>query len=125
MGGAGGGWSGEGAKPNGPTAASVEQISVSGVVQSVDGTSLKLLNEAGEPIEVSLGQSGYWEAQGLSLVAGDEVVVAGHYEEDGTLSASSVTLVATGQTVVLRDESGRPLWAGGRRNGGAGAAPAL
>jgi hypothetical protein len=81
---------------------------------------------AGELIEVSLGRSGYWEAQGISLVPGDAVVVEGYYEEgDTTLAASSVTLEATGQTIVLRDPSGRPMWAGGRRNGGAGSGPAL
>ena len=123
--GAGGRWSGEGSQVNGSQAASEEFESVSGVVQSLDGSLLVLQTEAGEAVEVSLGQPGYWEAQGLSLVVGDEVVIEGYYEDDATLAVGSVTFVATGQTVVLRDESGRPMWAGGRRNGGAGAGPAL
>jgi hypothetical protein len=123
--GAGGRWSGEGSEVNGSQAASEEFESVSGVVQSLDGSLLVLQTEAGEAVEVSLGQPGYWEAQGLSLVVGDEVVIDGYYEDDATLAAGSVTFVATGQTVVLRDKSGRPMWAGGRRNGGAGTAPAL
>jgi hypothetical protein len=124
-GGAGGGWPEGGTAVNESRAASEESDSVSGVVQSLDGSLLVQQTEAGEVVEASLGQSGYWEAQGLSLVAGDEVVLDGYYEDDTTLAASSVTLVATGQTVVLRDESGRPMWAGGRRNGGAGTAPVL
>lgn len=121
----GGRWLGEAAEAGESTAELEAPVSVSGIVQSVDGSSLVLGTGAGEQIDVSLGRSGYWEAQGLRLVEGDEVVIEGHYEDDGALSASSVTLVATGQTVVLRDENGRPLWAGGRGNGGAGAAPAL
>ena len=118
-------WSQDGAEVNESQAALEESESVSGIVQSVDGSVLFVQTEAGEVVEVSLGQPDYWEAQGLSLVAGDEITVDGYYEDDTMLAASSVTSVATGQTVVLRDESGRPMWAGGRRNGGAGAGPAL
>jgi hypothetical protein len=52
-------------------------------------------------------------------------VVEGFYEDALSLEARTVTLVSTGQTVVLRDENGRPMWAGGRRGGYAGPAPAL
>ena len=124
-GGTGGRWSGEGAAINESQAALGDLETVSGVVQSIDGTELVLRTDAGELVEVALGQSAYWETQGVSLVTGDAMVVDGYYEDDATLAASSVTLVATGQTVALRDESGRPLWSGGRRNGGAGTAPAL
>ena len=124
-GGTGGRWSGEGTAINESQAALGDLETVSGVVQSIDGTELVLRTDAGELVEVALGQSAYWEAQGVSLVTGDAMVVDGYYEDDATLAASSVTLVATGQTVVLRDESGRPMWSGGRRNGGAGTAPAL
>jgi hypothetical protein len=124
-GGAGGRWSEGGAEVDGSRATSLEQGSVSGVVQSLDGSLLVLQTEAGEVIDVSLGQSGYWKAQGISLAAGDAVLVEGYYEDDTTLSARSVTLVSTGQTVMLRDQSGRPMWAAGRRNGTAGTVPAL
>ena len=124
-GGTGGRWSGEGTAINQSQAALEDLEAVSGVVESIDGTGLVLRADAGELVEISLGQSAYWEAQGVSLVTGDAIVVDGYYEDDATLAARSVTLVATGQTVVLRDESGRPMWSGGRRNGGAGTAPAL
>ena len=124
-GGAGGRWSEGSTGADGARATSLEQGSVSGVVQSPDGSLLVLQTEAGEVIEVSLGQSGYWETQDINLLRGDAVVVEGYYEDDTTLAERSVTLVSTGQTVVLRDENGRPMWAGGRRNGGAGTAPAL
>lgn len=116
---------GEGYQVGESQSVSQDWLSVSGVVRSLDGSLMILRAESGELIEVTLGQSGYWEAQGVSLAAGDAVVVEGFYEDVDTLSARSLELAATGQTVVLRDDSGRPMWAGGRRGGGAGTAPAL
>jgi hypothetical protein len=121
----GGGRPGEGHQASESVAVSQEWLSVSGVVQSIDGSLMIVQAELGDVIEVTLGQSGYWEAQGLSLAAGDAVVVEGFYEDEDTLSARSLTLVSTGQTVVLRDDNGRPMWAGGRRGESAGTAPAL
>lgn len=118
-------WLTDGYGARDPQARSEEWITVSGVVQSLDGTVLILEAGAGELIEVTLGQPGYWGAQGVSLAAGDAVVVEGFYEDEASLEARSLTLAATGQKVVLRDDSGRPMWAGGRRGGGAGPAPEL
>jgi len=122
---ASGRWSRDGYGVRDPQALTEEWITVSGVVQSLDGTVLTLETGAGELIEVTLGQPGYWEAQGVSLAPGDAVVVEGFYEDEASLEARSLTLAATGQTLVLRDESGRPMWAGGRRGVGAGLAPEL
>jgi hypothetical protein len=124
-GGAGGRWSPEGTQAGDALAASGDQVSARGIVQSVEASLMVLETEDGKLVEASLGQSGYWEAQGISLAAGDGVVVNGYYEQDGKLAASSVTVLATGQTIALRDGSGRPMWAGGRRSGSAGDAPVL
>jgi hypothetical protein len=122
---ASGRWSTDGYGASDPQAPTEAWTTVSGVVQSLDGTVLTLETGAGELIEVTLGQPGYWEAQGVSLAAGDAVVAEGFYEDEASLEARSLTLAATGQTVLLRDESGRPMWAGGRRGGGTGLAPEL
>lgn len=124
-GGTGGRWSGEGASIDEPQAVPGELATLSGVVESLVDSELVLRTDAGELVEVALGQAAYWEAQGVSLPVGEAVVIEGYYEDDGTLAANSVTLVATGQTIVLRDASGRPMWSGGRRNVGAEPAPAL
>jgi hypothetical protein len=115
----------EGAQAGDALAASGDQVSARGIVQSVEASLMVLETEDGKLVEASLGQSGYWEAQGISLAAGDGVVVNGYYEQDGKLAASSVTVLATSQTIALRDGSGRPMWAGGRRSGSAGDAPVL
>ncbi len=124
-GGTGGRWSGAGASIDEPQAAPGELVTLSGVVESLVDSELVLRTDAGELVEVALGQAAYWEAQGVPLPVGEAVVIEGYYEDDGTLAANSVTLVATGQTIVLRDASGRPMWSGGRRNVGAEPAPAL
>lgn len=121
----GGRWSADGPGANDPQTQAQEWLSVTGGVESVDGTQLVLRTEAGGLVEVSLGQAGYWDAQGISLVPGEVVVVEGLSEDGSSMEARSVTLLSTGQTVVLRDESGRPMWAGGRRGAGTGTAPAL
>jgi len=117
-GGQGGRWSVEGPGANDPQTQAQERLSVTGGVESVDGTRLVLRTESGGLVEVTLGQVGYWDAQGISLVRGDVVVVEGLSGDGSSLETRSVTLLSTGQTVVLRDENGRPMWAGGRRGVG-------
>lgn len=119
---AAGGWR-SGEVSGEPLAAAEAAPRVAGVVASLDGSLLVVETWAGELVEVSLGRTGYWETQAPALMPGEAVVIEGLYEDEGTLAASSVTIASTGQTVVLREASGRPMWAGGRR--GAGAAWAL
>ena len=86
-----------------------ERPSVTGGVESVDGTQLVPRIKAGGLVQVSLDQADYWDAQGISLVPGEVVVVVGLSEDGSSFGALSVTLLSTGQTVVLRGESGRPM----------------
>lgn len=123
--GTGGRWAGAGAAIDEPQAAPGEWETLSGVVESLVDSELVLRTDAGDRVEVALGQAAYWEAQGVSLPVGEAVVIEGYYDDDGKLAAASVTVVASGQTVVLRDAYGRPMWSGGRRNAGAQPAPAL
>jgi hypothetical protein len=87
---------------------------LSGTVVSLDGSELVLQTEPGVQLVAGLGKPSYWENQGIPLQPGDEVELTGFWE-DGEFEVSSVTLAGTGQTVVLRDEAGRPMWAGGGR----------
>ena len=59
------------------------------------------------------GGGRFWQSQGVTLTVGDHVTVTGFYE-NGQYQAVSVTNDTTGQFLALRDEMGRPLWAGGR-----------
>jgi hypothetical protein len=53
-------------------------------------------------------------AQDFALQAGERVQVQGYWEDD-ELKAAQVTRLADGQSITLRDEAGRPAWAGNGR----------
>jgi hypothetical protein len=90
-----------------------------GTIQAVELTGLSLLTSVGEPLWVQLGPSHFWSTQGVTFSIGDEVTIDGFVEND-QVQASSVTNDSTGQQLTLRDETGRPLWAGGAGNAGSG-----
>jgi len=58
---------------------------------------------------IGMGQSAYRE--GFALEVGDEITVLG-FHEDGEFKAGTVENLTTGETITLRDETGRPMWAG-------------
>jgi hypothetical protein len=67
--------------------------------------------EGGETVQVGLGPSHYREGEGFALQVGDTVRVTGYWEGD-EFKAAEVENLATGQQILLRDASGRPMWAG-------------
>jgi hypothetical protein len=84
------------------------------------GVDLVIMTGSGEEVVIGTGP-GYLEDQGLLLQAGESVQVRGYWE-DGVFKAVQVTRLQDGLTVTLRDEIGRPAWAGS--NGQASAQPA-
>jgi hypothetical protein len=93
-----------------------EWLTLSGTVTSADGDVLVVETADGE---VTVENRGWWYAQeqGFAAQASEEVVLTGFYEDE-TFEVGRIENVTTGQTVILRDETGRPMWAGrGRRNG--------
>jgi hypothetical protein len=78
-----------------------------------DGQDLVIETYANEEITVGTGP-GYMETQGFALQAGEQVKVLGYWE-DGEFKAAQVTRLQDGQTITLRDQVGRPAWAGGGR----------
>lgn len=81
------------------------------VVEAAEsGGDLVIVTDDGQEIMVGTGP-GYMEAQGFTLQAGEQVQVQGYWEVD-ELKAAQVTRLRDGQTIVLRDQYGRPAWAG-------------
>ena len=78
----------------------------------------------GTRIMVVLGPQWYWVVHGVPLKEGDEVVVCGSKAQGQNgviyILAQEVTIPRQELSVILRDESGHPNWAGGpgRGNGG-------
>jgi hypothetical protein len=89
-------------------------ITVSGTVVSYDD-SLTIQTVEGE-MTVETGPSWYWDEYGIELEAGDEVVLHGFYDGDD-FEIGAIEEVDSGEQVTLRDDTGRPLWAGRGRWG--------
>ncbi len=86
-----------------------------GTVMQAPAAGVDLVIKVGSGEEVVVGTGpGYLEDQGLMLQAGEPVQVQGYWE-DGEFKAAQVTRLQDGQTVTLRDEVGRPAWAGSSR----------
>jgi len=84
------------------------------VLAPEDGVDLVIEMSDGKKMTIGTGPM-YMASQGFTLQAGEPVQVLGYWE-DGEFKAAQVTRLADGQTITLRDELGRPAWAGaGRR----------
>lgn len=59
------------------------------------------------------------QENGLGLHVGDSLLLTGFYEGDA-FEVAVVENLANGQSLALREESGRPLWSQGGYRGGAG-----
>lgn len=103
-----------------PQAAVTEWVTVRGTVTAVELNALSLETADGEMMAVQLGPEHFWTTLGVALAAGDQVEVIGFYEDESSFSAGTVTLLATGEILTLRDDDGRPLWAGGPGAGSRG-----
>ena len=89
------------------------------VVQAPDaGSELIIASASGEEVQVGTGP-GWLAAQRFGIESGDSATIVGFWE-DGEFKATEITI--DGETIVLRDESGRPMWAGQGRNAGSGQA---
>ena len=82
-----------------------------GTIIALDDTGFDFSLESGETVYVELGPADYWQTQGVMLEAGQTVTVDGSINE-GMIHATTITL-ADGQVLVVRSETGQPLWSGG------------
>lgn len=90
-----------------------EWITFEGTVNDYVPPSLTLLTDDGQYLVVELGNTNYIANLGLNLENGTRVSGIGFYDTNGGLTVGQITLDATGTTFSLRDDMGRPLWAGG------------
>jgi hypothetical protein len=126
--GAGGGWSrgsgydGEGRTDapgdgTGTGQAQVDEwLTLSGTVTSVDASLLSVQFDNGEQVEMLGRPWRFAQEQGFTAQVGDRVIVVGFYEGD-EFEVGQIDNASSGLSVVIREDSGRPLWAGGGRRG--------
>ena len=91
-------------------------LTLQGVVVSVDEDALVVRVDSSEEVVVEGRPWRFAQEQGFSTQVGDKVTLVGFYE-DGTFEAGQISDATNGQTVLIREESGRPLWAGRGRRG--------
>ncbi len=82
------------------------------------------LDSNGSRVIVVLGPQRYWAENGIALKAGDSITVTGSKAQgkDGNVyvMAQKVTDITLNASVSLRNESGRPAWAGSGMGNGQG-----
>lgn len=82
------------------------------VAADVDGLAIALAN--GEEFLLEGRAWRFAQEQGFSAEAGHSMMLTGFYE-DGKLEVGQIDNLSTAHTTAIRNETGRPLWAGGGR----------
>ncbi len=113
----GGQWGGRETTPVAPGngAQAVEWATVSGVVVSVQTDALLVKLDDGSSVEIVDRAWRFALQSGFDAHPGDALTLVGFYENED-FEVVKLTNQSTGQTTVVRDESGRPLWAGRGRS---------
>ena len=114
--GQGGSGNGQAASGGGPGQAQVDAwLTLQGVVVSVSADAMAVQADAGEVIVDGRSWS-FAQEQGFAAQVGDAATLTGFWE-DGDFEVGQIDNLTSGQSVSLRDASGRPLWAGRGRGG--------
>jgi hypothetical protein len=108
--------------PQGAALSSLPKVELQGKIERVQvtqggGAPFIEVKQGEKSTRVYLGSMRYLMEQSFNPKAGEEVSVKG-YQRDSDVIASSVTLKALSKTIQFRDESGRPVWRGGRNGKG-------
>jgi hypothetical protein len=94
-----------------------EWLMLSGEVTGIDAGLLTVQLDNGELVEMMGRPWTFAQEQSFTAEVGDRVTVVGFYEGD-EFEVGQIDNDSTGLSVAIREESGRPLWAGrGRRSG--------
>jgi hypothetical protein len=83
-----------------------------GTIDSIDESSLEINTTNGQSIELVNQIWRYVQDQGSFPSLGDQVTIEAFFDDYGSLEIASIENLTNGQSLTLRDESGRPMWAG-------------
>jgi len=93
-------------------------VTLEGTIQRADATALIVnLNDEAGLVEILNRAWAYAQSAGFSAEVGDMVRITGFYDQEGKFEARLIENLTSGQSVTLRDEGGRPMWAGRGRWG--------
>jgi len=94
-----------------------DMLTLQGAVVSVNSTALVVQASNGEQVTVENRPWLYALEAKFSAQVGDQVMLTGFYQS-GVFEVSQVDNLTNGKTVLLRDATGRPGWAGRGQRGG-------
>lgn len=94
-----------------------EQMTEIGTVVSVSADLLVIELPDGSQLDLEGRVLSFLIEQGFSIVEGDELTITGFYEGDN-FEVIQILNDTSGENISVRDQNGRPLWAGGRQQGG-------
>mgnify|MGYP001110329196 CR=1 FL=1 len=94
-----------------------EQMTEIGTVVSVSADLLVIELPDGSQLDLEGRVLSFLIEQGFSIVEGDELTITGFYESDN-FEVIQILNDTSGENISVRDQNGRPLWAGGRQQGG-------
>lgn len=90
-------------------------IELTGTIMEIDAIYLRVQLDGGDILEAEGRLWRFVQESGYQAVVGNEIELTGFYE-NGEFEISRLCDISSGVTVLLRDDSGRPLWRGGGRN---------
>ena len=102
-----------------PQAQVDEWIMLEGVVADVQDEALMIELDGGGELIIEGRAWSFAQELGFDTQIGNQVLLAGFYEGDD-FEVGRITDQSEGSEVVLRESSGRPLWAGNGRRGAQG-----
>ena len=94
-----------------------EWITIEGTVSSLTSDGLTVLSDQDTVYEITNRAWRFAQEQGFTTSLGNQLSMVGFFDENNVFEACQITDLTTGESVMLRDESGRPLWAGRGRSG--------
>ena len=94
----------------------LERFSLLGSVSLVSADTMTVATADGSNIDITGRTWSYAQEMGFSPQYGDNLQLMGFYETPDHKEVSTMVNLTSGESVVLRDENGRPMWAGWRRS---------
>ena len=92
-------------------------LEVQGSATGVTSAALIVQTVGGSEVVVEGRAWRFLQEQGFSVQVGDELKLTGFYEGED-FEVGQIDNGSNGQIVLIREDGGRPLWAGGGRRGG-------
>jgi hypothetical protein len=95
----------------------LEWFTLEGQVVDLDPTALLVSIAGQEDLEIGGRAWIFAQEAGFTPQPGDDLLLTGFFETEDHFEVSRIQNQSSGEALTLRDEGGRPMWAGWRRGG--------